>query len=432
MNATRRGRVAWILAASVFATACRREGDGPEPAPPVVSLDALDASLAGAIRDARAAVVREPKSSASWGRLGQTCEAAEFNDEARRCYGRAAVLDPGSARWHHLAGLRELAEQPEVALGHLARATELAGTNTDAPRLRWAQALVERGRLDDAAVGLKPLLDANPSHAAARLEMARIRLVQGNAESGAEFVGPCLTNPYTARPALLVLSQIRQRLGDGDGAAVAARRAAAMPRPFDWPDPFLREVQQLRKDRQQLADQANGFVMQNRLDDAERTLATLFAASPDDAEGLLVLGRLRLRQERCKESEEALVRHLKARPDSLNGLVQLGLARMCQSRWTDAAASFSRAVELKPDFAQAHFNLGLARSAAGDAEGAAEAVRQSIRCNPGEASFHGMLAELLARSGDAAGAREAAARALQLDPKQPRAKAVMERLGPGR
>lgn len=404
--------------------ACRRD-----PQPPEVRLDAVDPALASGIRSARSAVEREPGSAGAWGRLGQALEAAEFMEEARGCYARAVSGDPASARWHHLLALREVDQDPASGLDHLARAALLAGTNTDAPRLRWAQALGERGQVDPAVAALKPLLDANPAHPAARLELARLRLAQGRASEGAELVAPCLTNPYTARHALLVLAQARQRLGDAEGAAAAARRAAAMPRPFDWPDPFLREVQALRKDRQQLAEQANSLVVQNRLDEAGRVLETLLATRPGDAEGLLVLGRLRLRQERCAEAEETLRQHLRVRADSLNGLVQLGLAQMCQSHWADAAASFARAVELKPDFAQAHANLAMARAAAGDLPGGVAAVRQALRCSPGDAGYHALLGELLARSGDLPGAREAVGRALQADPNQPRARTLAEKLG---
>ena len=61
------------------------------------------------------------------------------------------------------------------------------------------------------------------------------------------------------RAGYMLGSQIAQRNNQADVAAQLARRAAALPRTFDWPDPVLREVQSLRKDRAYLADQVNGY-----------------------------------------------------------------------------------------------------------------------------------------------------------------------------
>ncbi len=379
------------------------------------------------ITKARAEVVASRASGPAWGRLGQTFEAGEFPAEAQACYAQASALDAGSARWPHLLGLLQLQDSPAAALTNLARAAHLAAPTNDAPRLRLAQALVERGRHPEAKEWLAPILAARPGHPAARLESARIHLAENLPAVAADLLAPCLTNPYTARPAVLLLSQARARTGDDVSAVALAKRAAAMPRPFDWPDPFLREVQDLKQDRARSVERANQQLIQRRFAEAGATLAELLGRFPDDPEGLLVLGRLHLQQGRCAEAEAAFRSHLAARPDSLSGLVQLGLSLMCQSRWSDADEIFSKAVGLKPDFAQAHFNLGLARSRGGDGAGAIASLRMAIRCSPGDADAHTLLAEQLFRSG----AREEAARhldrALALEPGNPRAKALRDR-----
>jgi tetratricopeptide (TPR) repeat protein len=395
----------------------------PEP-----DVSAIDPKLAALIQTGQAQVRSQPASGEAWGRLGQAFEAAEFLDEAQVCYGRAVEQEPASPRWLHLLALRELGAQPEQALTHLRMASQLTGPPADASRLRWVQALVERGRWTEATAELTPWLAEHPEHPAARLEMARVLVAQGQAEAGLPWLGPCLTNPYTARPALLLLSQARLRVGDADGATAAARKAASMPRPFDWPDPYLREVHALHQDRQRLAEQANRLLMQQRLPEAEARLQTLLGEAPQDAEGWLVMGRLRLQQRRLPEAETALKRHLEIRPDSLNGLIQLGMALAGQARWPEAGATFERAVALKPDFAQAHFNLCLARAGAGDLTGAQQAIREALRCNPGDAAALAVLAELHLQAGQMTEGRAALTEALRLDPNQPRARALAERL----
>jgi hypothetical protein len=145
--------------------------------------------------------------------------------------------------------LLQLQDQPEEAIRGLARAAELAGSQPDAPRVRLMQALVERGRFDEAAGPIRALLARNPGHVAARVESARVHLARNELDSAAAALEPCLTNAHTMRPATLLLSQVRLRQGDPVAAAELSRRAARMPRPFDWPDPYFREVQGLRADQ---------------------------------------------------------------------------------------------------------------------------------------------------------------------------------------
>jgi tetratricopeptide (TPR) repeat protein len=412
-----------LLGAALAFGACSRQQQ-----PPAVPALALDTQLATLIATSRQAVVISPNSAEAWGRLGQAFHAADFFTEARVCYAKASELDSRQASWPHLLGLLQLQDQPEASLTNLARAVALAGGETDAPRVRLAQALVERGRINEAATQLQSLLTVQPNHPAARLEMARVFLARNELERAADSLAPCVTNAYTARPAMLLLSQIRQRQGDAASAAALARRVASMPRPFEWPDPWLREVQGRRADRQKLQDQANGLLIQQRLKEAETAVANYLQLFPDDLDGLLLLGRLRSLERRCPEAEEAFRRHLAAQPTSLNGLVQLGLALLCQQRWDDAAAALRAAIALKPDFAQAHYNLGYALSRAGNTTGAIASYREALRSRPGDAETHLALAEELHRAGQVAEALEHLGRSAELNPNDPRVAQLRERI----
>jgi tetratricopeptide (TPR) repeat protein len=394
--------------------------------PPDVPLTLLDPSLARTIQTSRQTVLTRAQSADAWGQLGQAFHAAEFHAEARTCYARAAQLDSRSARWPHLLGLLQLQDLPDAALANLNHAAEHAGTATDAPRLRLAQAFFERGRFLEAENNLNALLSGNPGHAAARLELARIRLSENRLVSAAQLLQPCLTNAYTGRAAHFLLGQVRAREGNAEAATMLARQAAAMARPLDWPDPFLREVQSLRADRSKLSEQANLLLIQRRFSEAEAILTNLLKKLPEDAEALLLLGRLRLQQRRCAEAEPLFQRHLAIQANSLNGLVQLGLALFCQQRWNDAATAFERALVLKPDFAQAHYNLGLARARAHDSAGAIRSYREALRCSPGDAATHAALADELLLVGSFDEALIQADRAIALEPNHPKAKAARE------
>lgn len=401
-----------------------------EPTPPSIPNHQLDPTLAKTVQEARDRVVASPKSAEAWGKLGQAFDAADFSAECERAYQQASRLDPLSPRWKHLLGLRQLRESPELGLALLTEAAQLAGTETDAPRLRLAQALIERGRTSDATNQLGPLLVSNPAHAAARLEMGRASLATGDSKAALQWLGPCATNPYTARPALVLLGQAAARSGDSENAARYSRAAAGMPKPFDWPDPFLREVQSLRQDRSRLTEQANQLLQQRRINEAENTLTNLLARTPNDPEALLLLGRIRIQQRRCDEAESTLKQLLQIQPQSPNGWVQLGMSLYCQSQWLDAANAFEKATQLKPDFAQAHFNLGLARSRSGQRSGAIQSLRNALRCHPGDANTHATLADELARDGQMSEAESHLSKALTLDPNNAKARALKQRIAP--
>lgn len=420
-------RVRWIVAAlAMFLVGCSRS---TPPEPPRVAVEGLDRALAVLLQNQRSNVVAQPASGRAWGALGQAFDAADFSAEARTCYVRAAAFEPLEPRWPHLLGLRLLQDDFDAAVVQLNRAVELVGTNSDAPRLRLAQALVERGRLAEATLPLQALLDLQPDHPAARLEMARLRLGRGELEGLPAWLGPCLTNLHTARAAGLLLSQVRARQGQTELATELARRASALPKPYDWPDPFLREVQALRGDRQFLAEKVQSLAAQRRYEEAETALKELLSRAPEDPESLLLAGRLLLEQRKCPEAEARLREHLRVAPDSLNGLTQLGLALLCQQRWTDAVAVLEQALQRKPDFAQAHANLGLARSRTGDGAGAIRAYEEALRCSPGDPGYHVALAEELLRAGRSAEAVSHLERALALDPRNARARALRERMG---
>lgn len=414
-----------LLLVALLAWSC---GHPPKLEIPEVSTTALDPALGTLLLQSRSNVIASPGSADAWGRFAQVLNAAEFHGDAVTCYRRAASMDPTSPRWPHLLGLLLLQDQPEAALVQMERAAALAGSTHDAPRLRLAQALVERARFTDAEREIQSLLAARPDHPAARLELARIRLAQGQANALEPILGPCLTNAYTARPALLLLSQSRAREGKSQQAAELSRRATAMPRPFDWPDPFLVEVQSLRADRTRLADRANGLLVQKRFNDADAIIEGLLQQNPNDPEALLLAGRSALLQRQCQEAERRFRELLSTQPDSLNGLIQLSLALLCQERWQDASQVLERTLTLKPDFAQAHANLGLAQSRMGNSQAALASYANALRCQPGDAASHAALAEEYLRLGRTAEARTHIDAALRLDPHQPRAKSVNARL----
>jgi tetratricopeptide (TPR) repeat protein len=411
--------VALILAITVLLSAgCQRPAE-----PPVVSTASLDPALAALVTESRQAVLSAAKSAEAWGKLGQALHAAEFLPEARQCYRSAAGLDPRTPRWPHLLGVLELADDFESGIRHLQRAVELGGAQSAASRLRLGQALLERGRIDEALVQLNFLVTQDAQSQAAMLALARA-LVAGNQSDKAASI----LQGIPTRDATMLLAQIRQRQGDKAESARLVRLAPTLQDTPEAADPFLNQVLSLRADARSLADQANALLVQRKSADAEAVINRLLQNYPGNPEGLLLLGRLRYQQQRCAEAEEILRRHLAAEPQSLNGLLQLALAQFCQQRWGEAVSALKQAIALKPDSAPAHYNLGYALLRTGDSEGGIAALREAVRCDPGDVRSRLALADALRRTGDVAGARVQLDRVLEANPGQTTARQMLERL----
>ncbi len=431
---SRRGRtalVAGLLLGGVVAFGVWFAIIGRPPAPPVVALTQIDATLASLITTSRLAVIAAPKSAAAWGQLAQGLQAAEFQAEAMVCYSNAARLDPEEVRWPYMWGQIELQHAPDSAMQKMMRAVELDGGRTGAPRYALARALIERGQFEQARPHLELLVAVNRHHAAAHLELARIHAAKGELKEATRELQSPLTNQFTERQALLLGAQVAQRNNQPQVAEQLSRRAAAMPRAFDWPDPYWREIQNLRADRAKLADTVNALLQQRRLDDAEVALGRLLTSFPNDGEALLLLGRLRYLQKNCRDAEVAYRRFLEQEPNSLNGHIQLGLALLCQESWTNAAATFAHATALKPDFAPAHHNLAIARAKGGDSAGAIRAYRDALRCAPGDVNTLFALAEELANAGQLKEALECVNRAAAIAPRDPRVAKARKELESG-
>ena len=81
--------------------------------------------------------------------LGQVLLANEFFPEAESCLRRAEELNPREPRWPYLQAAINLWTNPG-AEPKLRRAVELCGDSPPTPRLRLAEWLLSRGRLDEA------------------------------------------------------------------------------------------------------------------------------------------------------------------------------------------------------------------------------------------------------------------------------------------
>jgi tetratricopeptide (TPR) repeat protein len=421
------GLVLAALIASYFAL--RPKSASPVPR---ISTAGFDPVVVKQIEGALEGVRKTPNDALAWGELAMVLYVYEFLDESLAAYATAARLDPREPRWPYLRALALLPRDAEAGLADLKQAAELAGVNPDAPRLRLAETLAERGQSAEAAKHFDELLRVRPDHAAAMVGLARLKLSAGRPAEARGLLERCLRDPHTIRTAHSLLAAAAQSLGDTATAENAARRARSLPLDRGWPDPFRDELGARRIDLPGRLNRARQLLDAGDVKAAQPLLDQLLREHSGNAEGWLLLARTRMESKDCPGAETALREHIRLASGTVNGHFHLGVALLCQERYAEAAESFERAVQIKPDFGEAHYNLGFALARAGRGRDALQPFRDAIRFSPEFIDAYILLADLLHQTGARDEAGHVIQRALELDPGDERARILRERIQGGK
>jgi tetratricopeptide (TPR) repeat protein len=221
-------------------------------APPEIPLDGVEPDVARAVRVARAAVVKEPRSAASWGLLGRTLLANEMNtDISLVCFLEAERLDPKDPRWPYFAAgdLLNLGKGAE-ALPKLRRAVELCAPNDKTQltaRLWLAETLRTLGQLDAAEDQFQKVLAAAPNEPRAHFGLGMLAYERGQWPACRTHLEKCVGSPHARKKACVQLATVCERLGDKQNADRYADLAAHLPNDPGWADPFVAENFRLAK-----------------------------------------------------------------------------------------------------------------------------------------------------------------------------------------
>ncbi len=123
----------------------------------------------------------------------------------------------------------------------------------------------------------------------------------------------------------------------------------------------------------------NIAAMRNDLDTAVELFRKSLVISPNEINTLFSLGTILGRQGRLDESVTYLSRVIEIRPDHAEAHQNLGRVLAATGRLTDAVAAFQAALELWPDYVEAHEGLALAYRELGEREKSIEHYEQALR-----------------------------------------------------
>jgi tetratricopeptide (TPR) repeat protein len=383
------------------------------PEPPAVALEGADPEVAAAVTEARGGVLREPKSAAAWGALGEVLLANQFPADAAVCLARAETLDAAEPRWPYLRAWEILPHDRDAAIEVFRRAVERSREDDPfgvAARLRLAETLLTVGANEEAGALFRRVLDNDPANVRARFGMGMVASTLDDSATAVADLSRCTDSTFTRKKALSELAALAQRRGAAAAAELFTRRTNGMPKDMDWPDPYLWENAQLAVGRRNRFVEGEQLQRAGRLAEAVAQFRNLIKDYPDDAPAHVKLGMALDQMGDYAAAESVLRAAVQLSPDESQAYYFLSVALFHQADglranpralqlYQDAADRARKATELKPDHAFAYLYLGLSLKALGRKEEATTYLRKAVLYSPDSAEPHLYLGEALAESG---------------------------------
>jgi len=419
------------------------------PVPPAVSVPAIpesvvDADVRAALTAAEAKVLAEPRSGAAWGELGMLHRAHGLNTQSNDCFAEAAKLDARNPRWPYLIGLINLLIAPAEAVPHLRMAYGLASDPEykSAARLRLAEALLERGELDEAERLFSGEVRENPRNPRGHFGLGTVAGTRGDHRAAIGYLAGVANSPFAHRRASGLIAAAHAQLGNVEEAERFGSEAGRGPPDLPWRDPYIAEYTRLEAGRSARLRVAEDYEARGQIPQAVMTLEELARSSPDD-QLLVSLGINLAKMGEFARAERTLLAVLARAPDHAVGRYFLGISLYMQAeaatkagekaraepQFRDALKQLRRAAELKPDNGLAHLYAGYSSKHLGDLPAAADECRAAVAASPHLVDTHLGLAEILIAQDRNAEAVPHLERAIRLaTPNDTRAKSLLEKI----
>ena len=255
-------------------------------------------------------------------------------------------------------------------------------------------------RLEEAELGYRAVLAADPKHADAWHLLGVIAQQRGQAAQAVDYIERALELSGPQEAYLSNLGVAYETLGRSAEAAVALEQAVALE-----PSSFTAQFAL-----------ANALTSLRRLEEAVERYGRALVLQPDSASAHNNLGNALQALNRHNEAAACYRQTIALQPTHGRAHYNLGVILKNAQKLPEAAESFRRALVLVPDLAEAHVNLGVTLHDLGQLEEAINHARTAIELNPKDAAAFNNLGTVLRDTGRFDEAMECYATALTLRP----------------
>lgn len=415
-----------------------------------------------AAADYQEAIRLDPKYEAAYRNFGFLLWTQRQLDQARETLMHAVALSPDDAFAHYylgrvhldarqytdafrelkLSGLSSPADPDSLlqiatgyeALGQQQEARKTlnqlsALTLSDSQMAQIASLLLAINESETAIAILKKAGSRKPSDSVswAQFDLALTYLMSGNyekaLEQGQSYLELVRTNnlkPATMDSAYSLIGITHARLGHGDLAVQALRRAAALDpgQEEGWMN-LSRELMELSRYPEAILAVQEGiaanpksyslhlrlgaaYLAAGRYKEAENTFRTLADAGDPLPTSYVGLAQVLLREGRAEDAVNMLSAVTQEMGEHFLLSYFLGLSLDRSGKRLEAIAAFEEALRLDPKNAEAHLALGKTEFAVGRLKDAIGELEEALRLSPGNLQARRLLSQAYRRAGDPA------------------------------
>lgn len=255
------------------------------------------------------------------------------------------------------------------------------------------------GRLNDAAVFYKRILERDPGNAEALHLFGVLSLQQGNAAAAVDLIGRAVARDGRADwhnnfgEALRAVGRYEDAeasyhraiaLDPSNADAYSNLGAAleALGRLADAEQSYARAIAIDAGHAEARTNLGNVLLAGSRVDDAIGHFRRAIASAPNLVAAHCGLGNALRRQANHVDAEAAYRRALAIDPNDTPSLSNLGIALNAQGRTAEALAAYERALAIDPSLAEVYVNIGTAHYEQGDMKKAWAATEKALAINP--------------------------------------------------
>lgn len=388
----------------------------PVAEPPAIPNKLTDPQVERAVERARESVVENPRSAAAWGELGCVFRANEINPQAVLCFAQAGRLNPDDARWPYLIGITNLHINSGDVVPHLRAAYTLEHSpeRKGAIRLRLAEALLDEGKLEEAADLLHEQMLLTPADPRTHLDLGMLALAHNQLEEAVRELELASSSPFARQRAARSLALAHRQLGHLKESESYEKQAIGGSQDPAWPDPFNAEYLSRRVGKRALNERVNELEAQGQYWEAASVAEELARTYPDEA-SKITLGKVLGQAGSLARSEEVLRGIIHENDASVAGHFFLARTLSLEAnearnggettrgvKLDEAAVSeYRRCLALKPGHGPAHVDLGRVLARLGQHEEAVKICGEAVQISPQAVETHLALGEVLIGAGKA-------------------------------